>query len=718
MTPRLPHRLPIQIAAVMAGTIVVFATTLTLAVLWLTQALDRQARLDSVQLVDRALAGLVESTTLVTLNYAKWDQAAERIEAGDLPWLYENMGSSAIVGLSANLVVLWGGPLPRELGWLDQSPGSGMSGLAGSRTVALADERLASIPLGVAEAASFFVWRGNDLFAVSASRIERVLRPDPALADAQIARVLTGRRIARSELAQLAETAQLAGLELTRRRPAPDRIALALPGGSSRPVAWLTWEPPSPGSAILGDMLPILLPVSLLASGLGLTGMLMSGRSARNLVRAQASASAAAHTDPLTGLPNRAAFNRTLAEPARAGERAVLFLDVNGFKRINDSNGHAAGDEVIVRLARRLEALAGPDCLLARIGGDEFVFVVTGSNAAFRTEWLAHAAERAIAPPFQVGGHAMQLQAAMGHAVQSSDAMSAGDLVRQADLAMYEAKRRRSRDPVAFGDMIEQASHDARAIERALRGALDRPGELWIAYQPLVPAAGGPLARAEALARWTSPELGPVPPDRFIAVAERAGLIVELGRRLLRLVCDDLATYPSLSVSVNISALQLMAPDFVPDLIDLLRSEGIDPSRVQVELTESLVVDDPALAARRIRELHEVGVSAALDDFGTGYSSIGTLRQLEFDALKIDRSFVSGLEEAPQRLALVNAMILLAHALGLKVVCEGVETETEQSTLREIGCDLVQGYGIDRPLPIEALAARWLPNDTRPAAVA
>jgi EAL domain-containing protein (putative c-di-GMP-specific phosphodiesterase class I) len=264
--------------------------------------------------------------------------------------------------------------------------------------------------------------------------------------------------------------------------------------------------------------------------------------------------------------------------------------------------------------------------------------------------------------------------------------------------------------------VLDRAGCDARTVERALREALHRPGELWMAYQPVVAAQGRQLLRAEALARWTSPELGPVPPDSFIAVAERAGLIGELGRRIVHLVCDDLAAHPELRVSINVSPLQLMSPDFVQDLLDALGARGIAPSRLEVELTESVLVDDPCLAARRIGELHAAGISIALDDFGTGFSSIGTLRQLRFDALKIDRSFVTGLTGAPERLALVNAMVLLAHALGLSVVCEGVETEDEFTVLRDLGCDLVQGYAVERPLPIAALAARWLGAKT--AAVA
>jgi EAL domain-containing protein (putative c-di-GMP-specific phosphodiesterase class I) len=280
---------------------------------------------------------------------------------------------------------------------------------------------------------------------------------------------------------------------------------------------------------------------------------------------------------------------------------------------------------------------------------------------------------------------------------------------------MYEAKRHRSPTPVAYSAVIEQASRHAAVIEGGLRRALERGGELGLAYQPILDREGR-MVRAEALARWTSPELGPVPPDRFIAVAEQAGLIVVLGRRLLQLVCQDLAGHPDLRVSLNISPLQLMAPDFVPMLTTELRQRGIYPARLEVELTERVIVDDPGLAALRIEELRNAGLSVALDDFGTGYSSVGYLEQFRFETLKIDRSFLSKIRSSPEAVEVLRGMILIARGLHLSVVCEGVETPEELALLHELGCDLAQGYHLGRPLPIAALVAGWVGEaEVRPA---
>jgi EAL domain-containing protein (putative c-di-GMP-specific phosphodiesterase class I) len=245
---------------------------------------------------------------------------------------------------------------------------------------------------------------------------------------------------------------------------------------------------------------------------------------------------------------------------------------------------------------------------------------------------------------------------------------------------------------------------------------MEHPGELSLVYQPIVDQRGG-LVRAEALARWFSPELGAVPPDRFIPVAEQAGLIVELGRTLIKRVYDDLLLYPQLSVSLNVSSLQLLAPDFVSAVTGEIESRGIDPHRVEFELTESVVVADARLAAVRLQELRQAGFSTALDDFGIGYSSVGYLKSLGFDALKIDRSFVAEVRKSKEGFDVVKAVVLMAHSLHLRVVCEGVETAEELTLLKELGCDLLQGYFIDKPLDLETLAERWLGNVTmRPAA--
>lgn len=634
MTPHRPHRLPAQIAAAMGGTIAAFLATLAVTVLALVGAMDRQAQQGSVILVEKALAGLAGQVLTSTLDYAKWDEATLRVGTLDLDWLQDNFGLVAEVGQTAQVVLLRGGPVGAEIGWTHDDPGAPPGpGPFDAATLRALEEALAAIAPGEFAGRTFFARSEDGLLLAAGAHVDYVGPDGPAIPREAAATLVMARRLDAAVVQALSDSTLLRNLALDRAE-GPGRLSLPLPGPDGQRVASLSWDAPRPGSDLLRRFLPMLVPVTALAAGLGLIGLVLARRSALGLVAAQRAAQAAAHTDALTGLPNRAAFLRALA--SGEAERAVIFLDVNGFKRINDSLGHAVGDEVIRRVAERLATLSDPDCLLARIGGDEFVFVVTGAGAAFRATWIAHAAERALAAPLSVRGHRLQLQAAVGVAPAAPD-MDGAELLRRADLAMYEGKRRGTRGPVAFDAVIEKAGEDAGALEAALRAALAREGELWIAYQPIVAAEGRTFARAEALARWTSPELGPVPPDRFIALAERSGLITELGRKLLHLVCDDLARQPGLRVSVNVSPLQLTTPDFVPDLLDLLASRGVAPDRLQVELTEGVLVDDPDLAARRVGELNEAGIRVALDDFGTGYSSVGTLRRIPFDTLKIDR---------------------------------------------------------------------------------
>ncbi len=693
----------------------VLVLTVGVSVAWMTQAMNDQSRSNSGERVRTALFNVLEQTRATTLDYAKSAEAAAAVGARDVGWLDRNLGSAATVGEVAQLAVVWGGPFPADIGWSDDGRRP-RADLLASEVISQAEGGLDHLPLGAYRGVTFFAWANGEVYALAAARVEATgEEADPAAEDAALGRVIMGRRLDEEIVRGIGESVLLDGFEVVRAKPS-DRPSLPLMSGDARPVAHLAWDPHLAGTALLRRMLPPLALVTAVATALVLVTMALMRRSASRLVLAEQRSSRSARTDGLTGLPNRLAFTEVLSASARAGERAILFLDVNGFKRINDSIGHAAGDVAIKGLAERLVPLGGPDSLLARIGGDEFVFVLTGPDAKLRVEWLSHAIERAMHAPFGIQGHQVRLRGAIGYAVQTTDWTRGEDLVRQADLAMYEAKRHKG-GAVAFGEMIDQADRDARLIERALRAALAAPaggGGFHVAYQPIVAVGSRHLVRAEALARWTSAELGPVPPDRFIAVAEQAGLMVELGQRILQLICDDLVAWPDLRVSLNVSPLQLMAPTFVPDLVSELARRGVAPDRIEVELTEGVVVDDPRLATARLGELRAAGFSTALDDFGTGYSSIGYLQQMPFDTVKVDRSFVSGLCGSSEQLMLCNGIILIGRALGLAIVCEGVETADELSLLATLGCGLAQGYHLDKPLPIERLIERWMPQ-ARPA---
>ncbi|TNC51628.1 bifunctional diguanylate cyclase/phosphodiesterase [Rubellimicrobium rubrum] len=706
------HRLPSRIAAVMTGMILVFVVVLGLFSVWTTRTIDREAGQSALRQVDHGIRDQLESIAAMDLDYAKWDEAANAVTRQDAQWLSDNVGQSAVTGEAFQLAVIWGGPLATDLGWIAGGGEGAQAGLLPRGDLEAAERALAGVPVNSYGGHSYVLRLGQDLYAVSVSRIEALvddpvgIAPPPPGGQANL---LLGLRIDGDVLAHLTEAFDVQNPRLV---DAPPQAALStpLPGPDGSPVGYVAWDEPGLDEKLLRQMIGPGLLAILIVTGLSGLGMTMVRRNAQELVAAELQASRAARTDAMTGLPNRAAFNEVLARSCKAGERAILFLDVNGFKRINDSIGHAAGDAVIVIVAERLSRLTAPGTVLARIAGDEFVFVLTGTDAQPRTEALAQRIEEVLSIPVSVLGHSMRLRMAQGYAVQFEDDMPGEDLVRQADLAMYEAKRNPERGLVAFSAVIAQATQDARTIEQGLRQALLRGGEISIVYQPIV-GRDGRLARAEALARWTSPTLGVLPPDRFIAVAEQAGLIVELGRHLFGLICDDLEAHPDLRVAINVSPLQLRAPDFVSSFVGELQKRRIDPSRIEIELTETVVVDDSHLAADRLRELRDAGFSTALDDFGTGYSSIGYLRQMNFHVLKIDRSFAAQIASSPQATAMMRSLIELAHGLYLKVVCEGVESAEDLALVRRLGCDLAQGYYLDKPMPMDAFAERWLSQD-------
>lgn len=455
--------LPGRIAAVMVGAILVLVLTTGASILWMTRALDSQSREHSGSMVGTAFANVLGQTTLTALDYTKWIDAVGAVASLDRDWMDDNIGAVALYGEVFQLGIYWGGPLPEDMGWTDDPAEQGVPGLLPQAVLDAAEAGLREVPLGTSEGVGFFGWRGDELFALAASRVEWIEdgAPAPALPDAEIVRFLIGQRIDDGLLAGVSDSTLLQDVTISRAAPAAG-LSLPLLGPDGQAVAHVSWQTPLAGTRMLRRMLPWLLLVGALATGLVLVGMVLTRRSAHQLVLA-------ARTDALTGLPNRFAFGELVARPARAGERAVLFLDLNGFKRINDDIGHAAGDLVIRWMAERLGPLTGPHCRLARVGGDEFVFVLLGPDAGARAARLAGAVESTLAAPFAVQGHSLHLRAAMGFAVQTADLVHGDDLVRQADLAMYEAKRRRS-GAVAFNEMVDQPGRDARDARDA-RGA-------------------------------------------------------------------------------------------------------------------------------------------------------------------------------------------------------------------------------------------------------
>ncbi len=429
--------------------------------------------------------------------------------------------------------------------------------------------------------------------------------------------------------------------------------------------------------------------------------------------------------DPLTGLPNRALFRDRLQHALarsrrREGTLAVLFLDVDNFKVVNDSLGHEAGDELLTALAPRLAEAVRSGDTVARFGGDEFVLLCEEVADEQEAIEIAQRVKECFARPLQIAGGEHYVTASIGVALPSAGHDGPESLLRDADAAMYQAKERgRARYEVFDADMRASAVKRLQ-VEAELRRALERD-EMRLVYQPVIDVDSGRIVAVEALLRWHHPERGMVPPLDFIPVAEESGLIVPLGAWVLRQAMRKAVHWRRLCgpdetpvvVSVNLSARQVSEPDLVPTVARLLEETQVDPRQIALEITETVLVEDTTTAAKTLQELEQLGVRLVLDDFGTGYSSLGYVKRFPLSFLKIDRSFVAELGGDGRNEAIVSAISEMARALGARVVAEGVETEAQLDGIRKLGCELAQGYLFSRPVPPDEIDALIRTNPWR-----
>ncbi len=426
-----------------------------------------------------------------------------------------------------------------------------------------------------------------------------------------------------------------------------------------------------------------------------------------------------ARFDTLTSLPNRLQLTEALGDALKfAGQWrtrcALLMVDLDRFKSVNDSLGHMIGDKLLAQVSARIMAMMDDNTICGRLGGDEFAIVVRDARDANHVRAIADQVIRVLSEPYQVDQHTLYVGASIGSAFGPRDGASVEELMRNADLALYRAKDAGGGEHFRFEPILHASAEERRQLEVSLRKALGRD-EMVLHYQPVVDARSESIVSFEALVRWNSADHGFVSPGKFIPLAEDTRLIVPIGKWVLWQACREASHWPGhIKVNVNVSPEQLLEPDFHHEVVEALSSTGLRPDRLEIEVTESIFLRDASIARNALEQILALGCTVALDDFGTGYSSLGYLRKLQFSTIKVDRTFVQGAAQGSnESLAIINAVVAMAKSLDMTTTAEGVETSDEAELIRNLGCDKIQGFYFGRPMTDEDARLLFKPTQAR-----
>jgi diguanylate cyclase (GGDEF)-like protein len=473
-------------------------------------------------------------------------------------------------------------------------------------------------------------------------------------------------------------------------------------------AGYISWKTEQPGRSLTYIILPLVAVGFAAAAGLAYSMLSRLRHTSTHLAQEEERSRYAAKHDSLSGLPNRAHFAENLQsvlaclEPEASRQTAVVaYIDIDRFKEVNDTLGHSAGDSLIQQVGQRLRTHVRQGDFIARYGGDEFAILWLSANPA-APDLLASRIDRALVTPLQIEGQPVTVTASVGIAVAPLHGRTVDEVMRHADIALYEAKNAGRNRSILFSADMAELVEQRRAIEMDLSTAIAND-EINVAYQPIIRCNSREIVGVEALARWNHPERGFISPAVFIQVAEQSGLMPALGERVMARAMQDWHAWPHLDVSINLSPLQFRQSDLVSILKRLASEHRIEPSRFILEITEGVLMDAGERTRDVLDHIRSLGYRMALDDFGTGYSSLAYLCNFRFDKIKIDRSFVGGLSRSPDVRTIVRSVIALGRGLGMETVAEGVETQTEAEAMSEFGCSEMQGYYFARPMSRAAL---------------
>lgn len=640
---------------------------------------------------------------LVTDN-AVWDDAVAQVYRPtlDTGWLFSTWGAGYKINnlydgtfvLDENFLPLWGAfrsqPVPQpDVRFL----GAGFQALLTQHRETLRNDK--QIFAGITRTEAGIAIVGIGLIRPMSGRLQ--------VNDATRRYLVITRHLSSAMLRDLGNTFQINNLSWRNQRP--DASSIALTSAAGETLGWLDWTPRQPGMQAAEAASDDITRIVALAAALIVLFITLSSVGLYKLARGEKLARELAMTDWLSHLPNRRALLERLEAVSESGSpeiTCVVFIDLDGFKDVNDIYGHNVGDKLIVSIGSALRDLVPEGGMLARLGGDEFALTLGGEHAGEQAASFASAVLEYLNQPLRVGERTIHISASIGIAACSLVECNSSELFRRADIAMYHSKVTGKGRITHYDAELNNAREHQLNIENDIRdGLLRNEFDVW--YQPIVDARTLATVGVEALVRWPRRPAGALPPDQFIGIAETSGLIYALGQFVLRRACQDLLPLSDLKLSVNISPAQFRDPEFENKVAGVITGSGFPAHRLQLEVTETYVLENPERARTAIVNLKGLGTAVALDDFGTGYSSIGYLRRFNFDTIKIDKSLAGLIDTDEQAAALVGGTIRIASALGMAVTAEGIENEKQMKLLRLAGCDQLQGYWFSEPMPIEDL---------------
>lgn len=652
-----------------------------------------------------------------TLNdYAAWDDAANFVYAPDgQDWIISNFGDMTVNSDLFDVAILLDADRNVLMAYQDGHPVMWSPGEYFDASLwTLFDKAKSAGPESVPEATGFTATNKG----VSVTGVALVREKSGAIdLPAEKRRYLVfARHLDDDKVAALAETYVIGGLHFVgANEELPNAVEIRNVHG--RLLAKLGWTPRKPGDVSYLQVRPLVYSAVAMV-GLFFMLLLVAGTNTLNRLKAdEAAARRLSMTDRLSGLMNRTGFFVALdemVEEAARGEQSVtlLYLDLDGFKEVNDAYGHGTGDTLIRSVAAGLRMLVSEDVVLARVGGDEFAIAVLSVEPGGQATILCERILGFFEEPFVIGERVAVIGTSIGIAISPRGVVSGGELVRRADMAMYRAKDGGRSRSEYYKPEMDAEREERLHLEIDLRIAIERR-ELMVVYQPVVSAADGRIVGVEALARWNRKGHGAVSPDVFIPIAETSGLIDQLGLFVLHRACETLKRWPSLKLSVNVSPGQFRDPAFPQNVASVLRKTEARSADITLEMTEGYFIQNADRAKTSMAELRRLGVHIALDDFGAGFSSVGYLRQFGFDRMKIDKSLIHALDHERSAVDMLHATVALARSLDIPVTAEGVETDAQALQLRLTGCDQLQGYLFGQPMTADDIDGLFQRDERR-----